>query len=50
MIFRDVEIGRNEIFDFFLRQVSPENFWGQLNEKFALLDEIRIGSGRDYKA
>ena len=30
--------------------VSPENVPGQSNNKFAKLDEIRIGSGRDYKA
>ena len=32
----------------FLKASSPEKFRGQLNKKFAQLDEIRIGSGRDW--
>ena len=40
----------NQFFHFLWRQISPENVRGQLNKKFAKLDEIRIGSGRDYKA
>ena len=41
----------NQFFDYFWRQVSPENVRDQLNKKkIAKLDEIGIGSGRDYKA
>ena len=48
--FRDLKIDWNQFLHYFWRQVPSENVRGQLNKKFAKLDEIGIGSGRDYKA
>ena len=47
---RDLKIDWNQFFHFFWGQISAKNIRGLLNKKFAKLDEIRIGSGRDYKA